>query len=66
MFENDIEDQDETEPNEFERIELQILNLDEDIELNEVTTDEEEFRQWEGLEDDWEEFNRRQDMRDSE
>ncbi|MCH8023292.1 MAG: hypothetical protein IIB43_01165 [Candidatus Marinimicrobia bacterium] len=66
VFEQDIEAQDETDPNEFERIERQIRNLDEDIELNEVTTDEEEFRQWEGLEDDWEEFNRRQDIRDSE
>ncbi len=66
VFEQDIEAQDETDPNEFERIERQIRNLDEDIELNEVTTDEEEFRQWEGLEDDWEEFNRRQDLRDSE
>ncbi len=66
VFEQDIEAQDETDPNEFERIERQIKNLDEDIELNEVTTDEEEFRQWEGLEDDWEEFNRRQDLRDSE
>ncbi len=66
VFEQDIEAQDETDPNEFERIERQIQNLDEDIELNEVTTDEEEFRQWEGLEDDWEEFNRRQDLRDSE
>lgn len=66
VFEQDIEALDETDPNEFERIERQIRNLDEDIELNEVTTDEEEFRQWEGLEDDWEEFNRRQDMRDSE
>ncbi len=66
VFEQDIEAQDETDPNEFERIERQIRNLDEDVELNEVTTDEEEFRQWEGLEDDWEEFNRRQDLRDSE
>lgn len=66
VFEQDIEALDETDPNEFERIERQIRNLDEDIELNEVTTDEEEFRQWEGLEDDWEEFNRRQDIRDSE
>lgn len=66
VFEQDIEAQDETDPNEFERIERQIKNLDEDVDLNEVTTDEEEFRQWEGLEEDWEEFNRRQDISDSE
>ncbi|MCK4579544.1 MAG: hypothetical protein KAU50_12200 [Candidatus Marinimicrobia bacterium] len=62
VFEQDIEAQDETDPNEFERIDKQIQNLEEDVELNEVTTDEEEFRQWEGLEEDWEEFNRRQDI----
>lgn len=62
VYEPDIEELDETDPNEFERIEKQIKNLEEEIELNEVTTDEEEFRQWEGIEEDWEEFNRRQEM----
>ena len=61
VFEQDSEDQDETDPNEFERLDHQIKNLDEDVDLNEVTTDEEQFRQWEGIEEDWEEFNRRQD-----
>ena len=27
--------------------------------LKEVTTDEEEFRHWEGIEEDWQEFNRK-------
>jgi hypothetical protein len=36
--------------------------MDEDVELNEVTTDEQEFRQWEGIDDDWEEFNRQQNQ----
>ncbi|UCH11393.1 MAG: hypothetical protein JSU61_05760, partial [Fidelibacterota bacterium] len=62
VYEPDIEELDETDPNEFERIDQQMQNLDEDIELNEVTTDEEEFRQWEGIEEDWEEFNRRQNL----
>lgn len=62
VFEQDIEEGDETDPNEFERIDRQKQNPDEDVDLNEVTTDEEEFRQWEGIEEDWEEFNRRQDM----
>ena len=61
-FEQDMEEGDETDPNEFERLDHQIKNLDEDVDLNEVTTDEEEFRQWEGIEEDWEEFNRRQDV----
>lgn len=62
VYEPDIEELDETDPNEFERLDQQIQNLDEDVELNEVTTDEEEFRQWEGIDDDWEEFNRRQNQ----
>ena len=62
VYEPDIEELDETDPNEFERINKQIRNVEEEIELNEVTTDEEEFRQWEGIEEDWEEFNRRQEM----
>ncbi len=60
VYEPDIEELDETDPNEFERIDRQVRNPDEDVDLNETTTDEEEFRQWEGLEDDWEDFNRRQ------
>ncbi|MBA7601947.1 MAG: hypothetical protein GH143_09650 [Calditrichaeota bacterium] len=62
VYEPDIEELDETDPNEFERIDKQIQNLEEEVELNEVTTDEEEFRQWEGIEEDWEEFNRRQEL----
>lgn len=62
VYEPDIEELDETDPNEFERLDQQIANLDEDVELNEVTTDEQEFRQWEGIDDDWEEFNRRQNL----
>lgn len=61
-IEQNMEEGDETDPNEFERLDHQIKNLDEDVDLNEVTTDEEEFRQWEGIEEDWEEFNRRQDV----
>ena len=61
-YEPNKEEGEETDPNEFERLDHQIQHLDEDVELNEVTTDEQEFRQWEGLEDDWEEFNRRQNV----
>ena len=62
VYEPDIEELDETDPNEFERINRQAQNLDEDVEIDEVTTDEEEFRQWEGIDEDWEEFNRRQNI----
>ena len=33
--------------------------IEETPDLKEVTTDEEEFRNWEGIEDDWQEFNRK-------
>ena len=62
VYEPDIEELDETDPNEFERLDKQIQNLEEEVDLNEVTTDEEEFRQWEGIEEEWEEFNRRQEL----
>ncbi len=62
VLDSDIEEMDETDPNEFERLDRQIKNMDEDVDLNEITTDEEQFRQWEGIEEDWEEFNRRQSV----
>ena len=34
--------------------------IEETPDLKEVTTDEEEFRHWEGLEEDWEEFNKKE------
>ena len=66
VFEQDAGEADETDPNEFERLDHQIHKMDEDVDLNEVNTDEEEFRQWEGIEEDWEEFNRRQDTSQNE
>lgn len=62
VFEQDIEELDETDPNEFEKVDIQ-KTIDDEVDLNEVTTDEEEFRHWEGIEEDWEEFNRRQDLK---
>ena len=50
--------QDETDPNEFED-RSQRMNYDEKHDLKEVTTDEEEFREWEGIDEDWREFNRK-------
>ena len=59
-LEPNMEESDETDPNQFESLDRAIKNLDEDVDLKEITTDEEQFRQWEGIEEDWEEFNRRQ------
>ena len=34
--------------------------IEETPDLKEVTTDEQEFRRWEGIEEDWEEFNKKE------
>ena len=49
---------DETDPNEYED-KSQRINYDEKHDLKEVTTDEEEFREWDGIEEDWQEFNKK-------
>ena len=54
MIEEDLRD--ETDPNDYED-KSQRINYDEKHDLKEVTTDEKEFRKWEGVAEDWEEFN---------
>tara|TARA_B100001250_G_C19699554_1_gene744134 strand:- start:604 stop:1011 length:408 start_codon:yes stop_codon:yes gene_type:complete len=49
---------DETDPNEYED-NSQRINYDDKHDLKEVTTNEEEFREWEGIEEDWQEFNKK-------
>jgi len=49
---------DETDPNDYED-KSQRINYDEKHDLKEVTTDEEEFREWDGIEEDWQEFNKK-------
>lgn len=49
---------DETDPNDYEDKSKRI-NYDEKHDLKEVTTNEEEFREWDGIEEDWQEFNRK-------
>ncbi|MAP62140.1 MAG: hypothetical protein CMF82_04225 [Candidatus Marinimicrobia bacterium] len=49
---------DETDPNDYEDTSKRI-NYDEKHDLKEVTTDEEEFREWDGIEEDWQEFNKK-------
>ena len=36
-------------------------NYDENVDLKEVTTDEESFRKWDGIDEDWEDFNKKSD-----
>jgi hypothetical protein len=52
---------DETDPSEFEDKTEKIDLLEESHDLKETTTDESGFRKWEGLDEDWQEFNRRND-----
>ena len=57
--------QDETDPNEYEDKTEKMKYLEGKHDLNEVTTDEKEFRKWEGLEEDWQEFNRKNQENDA-
>jgi len=50
--------QDETDPNDYED-RSQRVNYDDKHDLKEVTTNEEEFREWDGIEEDWQEFNKK-------
>ena len=51
--------EDETDPDEYEDKSERINYVDTKHDLKEVTTDEEEFREWNGIEEDWQEFNRK-------
>ena len=51
--------EDETDPDEYEDKSERIKYVDIKHDLKEVTTDEEEFREWDGIEEDWQEFNRK-------
>ena len=48
---------DYTNPSDYEDKTERLKNYDESADLKEVTTDEEEFRAWDGVDEDWEEFN---------
>lgn len=58
--EEEKELQDETNPDDYEDKATKMDYIEETPDLKEVTTDEEEFREWEGLEEDWEEFNKKE------
>ncbi len=50
---------DETDPNEYEDKSEKFERYEDTMTSNEKTTDEADFREWEGVEDDWEDFNRK-------
>ena len=53
--------QDEPDPEDYEDKTERFKNYDEKVDLKEITTDEESFRKWDGIEEDWEEFNKKKD-----
>tara|TARA_Y100001970_G_scaffold76806_1_gene97571 strand:+ start:1984 stop:2385 length:402 start_codon:yes stop_codon:yes gene_type:complete len=57
--ETEEELRDETNPNEYEENRNKIKYMEKTEDLKEITTDEEEFRTWEGIDEDWQEFNRK-------
>ena len=52
--------EDFTNPEDYEDKTEKFKNFDENVDLNEVTTDEESFREWDGIEEDWEDFNKKE------
>ena len=60
VTEEEKEQKDETNPDDYEDKSSNMDFIEETPDLKEVTTDEEEFRHWEGLEEDWEEFNQKE------
>ena len=60
--ENELKD--ETNPNEYEENRNKIEYMERTEDLKEITTDEEEFRTWDGIDEDWQEFNRKNNEED--
>ena len=50
---------DETDPNEYEDKSEKFERYEDSINVDKNVTDEEEFREWDGVEDDWQEFNKK-------
>ena len=60
LTDEEKEQTDETNPDDYEDKTSNMDLIEERPDLKEVTTDEEEFRHWEGIEEDWEEFNKKE------
>tara|TARA_B100000959_G_C14604595_1_gene469520 strand:+ start:193 stop:597 length:405 start_codon:yes stop_codon:yes gene_type:complete len=57
--EEETELEDETNPDDYEDKAERIDLIEENVDLKEVTTNEEEFRVWDGIDEDWQEFNKK-------
>ena len=51
--------EDYTNPGDYEDATEKFKHFDEQVDLKEVTTDEESFREWDGIDEDWEDFNKK-------
>jgi len=58
--------EDFTNPEDYEDKTEKFKQYDENIDLNEVTTDEESFRKWDGIDEDWEVFNKKSKKKNNE
>ena len=52
--------EDYTNPEDYEDATEKFKHFDEQVDLKETTTEEEEFRKWDGIEEDWEDFNKKE------
>ena len=58
--------EDFTNPEDYEDKTEKFKQYDENVDLNEVTTDEESFRKWDGIDEDWEDFNKKSKKKNNE
>ena len=49
------------DPNEYEDKSEQFERYEDSVNTDKNVTDESEFRAWDGVEDDWQEFNKKKD-----
>ena len=55
--------EDYTNPEDYEDATEKFKHFDEQVDLKETTTEEEEFRKWDGIEEDWEDFNKKEEKK---
>ena len=55
--------EDYTNPGDYEDATEKFKHFVETIDLKETTTEEEEFRKWDGIEEDWEDFNKNKEKK---
>ena len=61
--EEDKELKDETDPNEYENKSEVFERYEDSVNTDKNITDEVDFRKWEGVEEDWQEFNKKKEKK---